>query len=97
MSKRFFDPDSEYSELLKYDDKSKALSFLRVEADNFINLKHMLEECKDDEDYDILLPQMLEAVGHIRTTKLGYLRKQFCFFSFRAKRYLKRLLEEEGA
>ena len=97
MSKRFFDPDSEYSKLLASDDKSGALAFLRAEADNFINIKHLLGECKDDEDYEILLPQMLEAIGHIRTTKLGYLRKQFCFFNFRAQKYLKKLLEEEGA
>jgi len=96
MSKRFFDPDSEYAKLLDYPDKSRALDFLKVEADNFINLKHLLAECEDDEDYEILLPQMLEAIGHIRTTKLGYLRKQFCFFNFKAQKYLKKLLEEEG-
>lgn len=97
MTKRFFDPDSEYSKLLEDPDKGPALSFLRREANNFINLKHLLASCKNDEDYGILLPQMLEATSHIRSTKLGCLRRQFCFFNFTARKYLKKLLEEEGA
>lgn len=97
MPKRFFDPDSEYARLLANPDKDRALSFLRTEAHSFINLKHLLSTCKNDEDFEILLPQMLEAIEHIRTSKLKYLRKQFCFFDFKPRKYLKKLLQEEGA
>lgn len=96
MTKPFSDADAEYAKLLSESDKSFALSFLRREADSFINIRHLLSSCKNDEDFSILLPQMLEALSHIRTNKVAYLRKQFHFYDFTARKYLNRLLEGYG-
>ena len=96
MAQPFLDPDIEYARLLSKTDKSSAISFLRREANSFINIKHLLSSCENDDDFKLLLPQMLEALGHIRTSKLSYLNKQFRFYHFTARKYLDKLLLECG-
>ena len=97
MTKHVSDADAEYARLLLESDKSFAISFLKREADSFINIKHLLSSCKNDKDFSILLPQMLEALSHIRTSKLVHLRKQFHFFNFTARKYLNKLFEKMDA
>lgn len=94
MAKRSINTDAEYARLLSNPDKTMALSFLRREADSFINIKHLLSCCNDDEDFSRFLPQLIEYLSHIRTTKLAYLKKQFRFYQFTARKYLNKLLEE---
>lgn len=96
MTQQFSDPDIEYARLLSKTDKTSAISFLRMEANSFINIKQYLSSCKNDEDFRLLLPQMLEELSHIRTSKISYLNRQFCFYDFTARKYLKKLLAESG-
>lgn len=94
MVQPLLDPDIEYTRLLSESDKTSAISFLRREANSFINIKHLLSICENDEDFHRLLPQMLETLSHIRTTKIDYLNKQFRFYQFTARKYLSKLLKE---
>lgn len=94
MSKLYVDADAEYARLLSDPDKTMALSFLRREADSFINIQHLLSCCNNDDEYNRLLPQMLEYLSHIRTTKIDYLNEQFHFYQFTARKYLSKLLKE---
>ena len=95
MIVKLFNPDREYARLLaEHGNCEKIVKFLRLEANYFVKLKSLLDICTTDEDYKELLPKMVEASGHIRNNKLHCMRKQFGFFEFRQKRFLKKLLED---
>ena len=95
MKRRAVNPDLEYAMLLssEEDGYDKVVEFMKVEVNHFINLKHLIDQCKSEENYETLLPQMIEAASYIRSSKLHYLHKQFRLFDFKARYYLDKFLD----
>ena len=93
MIVQMFDPDREYARLLDDPDKSKAVRFLSQEAACFISIKSMIDSCRDDADYERLLPTMVEVSGHIRSSIFKSLKHQYGILEWRKKRYLNKLFK----
>lgn len=95
MPIQLLDADEQYAAIMQEEDKcDKALSFLREEAKNLVNLKKLLERCHDDHGYELLIPKMIECTNHIRKSNLINFGNQFGLLDFKMKRYFKRLLKE---
>ena len=87
------DPDAIMNEMQSNPNPpyEEIIGFIKREAESFIALKTLLDNCENDKEFMLNLNDMIEYSNHIRTKALDTLFDSYKFYQTKRKRMLTNL------